>query len=412
MINNEMAENFHQKAKEIYYRNFHILIDKINSNKTVDHDINLTTDELRSGLHTSITLFLKSIICKKDYLKLIENENDYTTQYLIENFDNFSTVDAKNIYKIVKKYFSNDVNFKNDYDIDFDSFYNEGFKIRNKYFHSTSYGVDEEIEGTLKKFLAVNQIFLNNKFKVQIYKDILRTSPPNVLKDKNTDRKKSNTDLFINRDNIKSGDFIMYDSVRYGYFKIIINIFKLLKEPKIKKKVFSLEHYNKSSYQYFCPNCTPYNVSHLSHSEYSHNYSLLDSDLKLNENMKSLISINPDCSLFKCICCNDEYFLKDKVNVCNHIEDLTKEGDFFIFPAGSYMIDNVCLHCGKENFGNVENIKNGVYIVSKIHIKNQKNFKPNQYLFSDPKKDYIFDKRREKRIRRRTNIFKRGNNAI
>ena len=228
MINNEMAERFHKKAKEIYYRNFFILIKKLNSNEIINEDNELTSDELRSGLHTCITLFLKSIICRRNYLKLIQNENNYTDQYIIDNFDNLSTVDAKEIYKIVKNNFSEDINFENDYEIDFTSLYNEGFKIRNKYFHSSNCEEDKN-EKNLKNFLAINQIFLNNKFKLQIYKDILKSFPSSILKDKNININKSNNELNINENNIINDEFLMYDSIRFIYFKIIINIFKELK---------------------------------------------------------------------------------------------------------------------------------------------------------------------------------------
>lgn len=411
MINNEMAERFHKKAKEIYYRNFFILIKKLNSNEIINEDNELTSDELRSGLHTCITLFLKSIICRRNYLKLIQNENNYTDQYIIDNFDNLSTVDAKEIYKIVKNNFSEDINFENDYEIDFTSLYNEGFKIRNKYFHSSNCEEDKN-EKNLKNFLAINQIFLNNKFKLQIYKDILKSFPSSILKDKNININKSNNELNINENNIINDEFLMYDSIRFIYFKIIINIFKELKEPAIRKKVFSLEYYNNRNHQYFCPNCTPYNTNHLSGSEYSHNYYLLDHETELNKNMKSLISINKECSLFKCICCNDEYFLKEKVRICTHTEDFSYKDNSIILPIEHYMIDNVCLFCGKENFGDISNNKNGIYSVSKIHINNQKNFKPNKYLFSDPRKNYILDKRREKYARRKYNILRRKKHAI
>jgi hypothetical protein len=70
MINNEMAERFHKKAKEIYYRNFFILIKKLNSNEIINEDNELTSDELRSGLHTCITLFFKINNLSKKLFKI------------------------------------------------------------------------------------------------------------------------------------------------------------------------------------------------------------------------------------------------------------------------------------------------------------------------------------------------------
>ena len=66
MKNNQIADNYYLKAKEIYYRNFFILTNRLSVDNINEKNNNneLTLNELISGLHTSINLFLISFICR------------------------------------------------------------------------------------------------------------------------------------------------------------------------------------------------------------------------------------------------------------------------------------------------------------------------------------------------------------
>lgn len=399
-----MADNYYIKGKEIFYRNFFILLHKIinKEENNINYDYDLTLDEVISGLHTSVTLFFKSVLCKKNYLLLISNDHDRSDEYIVENFNILPIVDGKKLHSLFKSNCLDLLNIENDYNIDISVLYFENMEIRNKCYHSNSSHKNEVYNKTLKSFLAINQIFMNYSFKRQIYRDIIRSLPYVIFKEKNSKNLKSNEDLFQSYDDNTNDIYIMYDYARYSYFQIIINIFREIDEPCIKRKLFDIKKYDKRIYQYYCPNCTVYNLNYLSSSEFSHNYTLLEAETVKNKNMKSLISTDPENSLFKCICCNDTYILKEKVSICNHQDQQYGVNSIIKSAESHYMIDNVCLECGRENFGEIKFQKDNIYIVSN-NIDKTNNFKLNYPLFCDDRIVYVKDKRNFKYLRRRNN---------
>lgn len=409
MINNKMADNYYLKAKEIYYRNFFVLtqllslhIENKDDSKNENNNNELTLDEITSGLHTSVTLFLKSLICKKNYLLLISNEHERPDDYIIANFHKMQIVDGKTLYKLFTNNCLDMININNDYNMDFNTIYNDGMEIRNSHYHSNTYNKDYNFNKILKYFLAINQIFLNHSFRRQIYKDIIRMLPYQIFKEKNIGNLKSNEEIIQSYENNEFNTYVMYDSARYLYFEIITNIFLTIGEIKIREKVFDIKNHNKRLNQYYCPNCTVYNINHLSLSEFGHDFDLLEKKINLNKNVKSLISIDQSKSLFKCICCNDMYILKNKVSICNHQKDYYHVNAVRKKPEMHYMIDNVCLECGRENFGEVKFRKRNIYIV-RNHIDKTENFKLDTNLFWDNRQIYVITKRRSKYLRRKRN---------